>query len=162
MKHLGNIIVVRLYLVLTICFLIPICFLVSVELLNLFRRNILFNRRVEFIQSIQINKEQILALAKVYINKQKWLTCILMLEFYISLNSINNANYYNCIGFCYQKILLNKIAKYYYINAMLLSPDSLSILKNVANIYKICGDTDNASKVYDKILQINKINNIKE
>nr|YP_009295853.1 hypothetical protein Schim_107 [Schimmelmannia schousboei]AOM64788.1 hypothetical protein Schim_107 [Schimmelmannia schousboei] len=144
----------QLYLICAICFLLPICFLISSELYKLIARNIIYWN----INNKSIKKENILGLANIYIKTKKWLTCILMLEFHLD-NEIN-FEYYNCLGFCYQQISLNEKAKFYYLQASYQEPHNIICLQNVAKIYDILNDQQNAIKSYKKILSIDTSNQI--
>nr|YP_010502367.1 Ycf37 [Grateloupia turuturu]UXC96780.1 Ycf37 [Grateloupia turuturu] len=150
----------QLYLVFIILFLIPICYLVINEIVKLLFENRLFKSLIPLDRSQKLTKEQVLSLAKIYIRKKHWLSCILMLEFYAKIDKFNLGEYYNSIGFCYQLINSNILAKDYYDQARASSPSNILFLKNLAKVYWLCNDLQASLSTYEQILELDPQNKI--
>nr|YP_010197110.1 hypothetical protein LK098_pgp176 [Crassiphycus crassissimus]UAD84914.1 hypothetical protein [Crassiphycus crassissimus]UAD85118.1 hypothetical protein [Crassiphycus crassissimus] len=154
----------EVYLMLITCFLLPICYLITNSLKYIYNQ-------IEILKSIQktknkknIDHKKIIYAANVYMNRKQWIDCITMLEFYINQITVNEvkikAQYYNYIGLCYQSAYIYKIAQKYYLKAYNKLPLEKEILKNLANIYKISGDIENAQKIDQKLILLNKHQNV--
>nr|YP_009488641.1 Ycf37 [Grateloupia filicina]AWD77363.1 Ycf37 [Grateloupia filicina] len=150
----------QLYLVFIILFLIPICYLVTNEIVKFLFESRLFKFLIPLDRSRKLTKEQVLSLAKIYIRKKQWLSCILMLEFYSKIDNSNLGEYYNSIGFCYQLINLNILAKDYYDQARASSPSNILFLKNLAKAYGLCNDLQASLSIYEQILELDPQNKI--
>nr|YP_009511185.1 hypothetical protein [Gracilariopsis longissima]AXI97062.1 hypothetical protein [Gracilariopsis longissima]UAD88978.1 hypothetical protein [Gracilariopsis longissima] len=154
----------ELYLILVISLLLPICYFITNSLRTLYIQIYILKEILKLNNKHELQKDYILRLARVYIKRKKWLYCMTMLEFYINQtqNSRYIAQYYNCIGLCYQYIKSYEIAKTYYLRAYKKEPSIIDIMKNLANIYQICGDKENANKIKKKylILNENKLNKL--
>nr|YP_010199324.1 hypothetical protein LK036_pgp183 [Gracilariopsis tenuifrons]UAD89182.1 hypothetical protein [Gracilariopsis tenuifrons] len=154
----------ELYLILVISLLLPICYFITNSLRTLYIQIYISKEILKLNNKYTLQKDYILRLAQVYINRKKWLYCTTMLEFYINQteNSRYIAEYYNCIGLCYQYIKSYEIAKSYYLKAYNKEPSIIYIIKNLANIYQICGDKENANEIKKKyfLLNENKLNEL--
>nr|YP_010197517.1 hypothetical protein LK244_pgp176 [Gracilaria flabelliformis subsp. simplex]UAD85933.1 hypothetical protein [Gracilaria flabelliformis subsp. simplex] len=150
----------EIYLILVTCFLLPICFLITNNLIYIYHQLKSLKQIEETANLMNIDNKHILYIAQIYINRKKWLDCITILEFYRKQIKINEliilVQYYNYIGLCYQSINIYKIATKYYLKAYDKAPFIKQTLKNLANIYKLSGDTDNASKIYDQLTNLSK------
>nr|YP_008144759.1 Ycf37 [Grateloupia taiwanensis]AGO19947.1 Ycf37 [Grateloupia taiwanensis] len=150
----------QLYLVFIILFLIPLCYLVTNEIVKLLFENRLSKSLIPLGRSQKLTKEQVLSLAKIYIRKKQWLSCILMLEFYAKIDNSNLGEYYNSIGFCYQLIDFNLLAKDYYSQARAFSPSNILFLKNLAKVYWLCNNLQDSLSTYKQILELDPQNKI--
>uniref|UniRef100_A0AAU7YPK1 Ycf37 n=1 Tax=Gracilaria hainanensis TaxID=2871843 RepID=A0AAU7YPK1_9FLOR len=150
----------EIYLILVTCFLLPICYLITHSITYMYHQLKSLKNIPEAKNLMCINNTNILYLANTYINRKRWLDCITMLEFYITQIRTNEikviAQYYNCMGLCYQNANIYKIAQQYYLKAYDKTPLEKQILINLANIYKLSGDTENATKIYEKLFSLNK------
>lgn len=159
---IDNSIVSTLYLFLVFIFLIPIFLLINSQLLRLifsfinFKR-ILVSRKISNKDVLSI--DQILTLANIYIQRKQWFECILLLESEIE-HDVDNLYYYNLTGYCYYSMNLNDLAKLYYLKALALSPSSVMILINLAKVYHLLEEFDNAVDTYRQILFFDKNNKI--
>ena len=160
MFNQNSVFMFQLYLVFIILFLTPICYLAGSQLVKLLVENHLFKSLILLDRNQRLTKEQVLFLAKIYINKKQWLSCILMLEFYSKIDKPNSGEYCNSIGFCYQLMNLNRLAKYYYSQAKKISPSNILFLKNLANAYLICNDPQASLSTYKQILEFDSQNHI--
>nr|YP_010196701.1 hypothetical protein LKZ11_pgp178 [Gracilaria cliftonii]UAD84505.1 hypothetical protein [Gracilaria cliftonii] len=149
----------EIYLILITCFLLPICYLITNNLKYIYNQIETLKNIYNAKNEKQISNKNILYVANTYMNRKKWLDCITMLEFYINQINIDEvkviAKYYNHIGLCYESTYIYKIAQQYYLKAYNKSPSEKEILKNLANIYKISGNTDNANKINQKLISLN-------
>nr|YP_009510776.1 hypothetical protein [Gracilaria gracilis]AXI96449.1 hypothetical protein [Gracilaria gracilis] len=153
----------EVYLILVTSFLLPICYLITNSIISTYHQ-------IKTIMNIQkksimyIDHKHILYLAKIYIYRKKWLDCITMLEFYMTQIAINEttiiAQSYNYIALCYQSINMYTIAQKYYLKAYQKEPLNKHILNNLANVYKISGDIENADKIDQKLIKLNKYQDI--
>nr|YP_010986082.1 hypothetical protein NDC12_pgp136 [Polyopes affinis]WOL37000.1 hypothetical protein [Polyopes affinis] len=150
----------KLYLLFIILFLMPICYVVIVEIFKLLTKNYLFNVLISLKKNKKLIKDQVLSLASIYIKNKQWLFCLLMLEFYSKLDPLNIGEYYNTIGFCYQVMNFNQLAKKYYIKALKASPSNVLFLKNLAKINYICKDFQAAIDLYNQILVLDSGNKV--
>nr|YP_009510572.1 hypothetical protein [Gracilaria ferox]AXI96245.1 hypothetical protein [Gracilaria ferox] len=150
----------EIYLILATCFLLPICFLITRNIIYIYQQLQSLNDVEKTKDIINIENKHIVYIAKIYINRKKWLDCITLLESYMKKIKINEQTiliqYYNYIGLCYQSIKMYKIAKKYYLQAYNKAPCIKQTLKNLANMYKLSGDTKNASKIYNELTVLNK------
>nr|YP_010198130.1 hypothetical protein LK226_pgp176 [Gracilaria ornata]UAD86546.1 hypothetical protein [Gracilaria ornata] len=153
----------EIYLILVTCFLLPICFLITNNLIYIYHQLKSLKQIEETTNPMNIDNKHILYIAKIYIHRKKWLDCITILEFYMKQIKINEpiilVQYYNYIGLCYQSVNIYKIATKYYLKAYNKAPFIKQTLKNLANIYKLSGDTESASKIY---YQLNGLNENKD
>nr|YP_009500348.1 hypothetical protein [Gracilariopsis heteroclada]AXE43510.1 hypothetical protein [Gracilariopsis heteroclada] len=142
----------ELYLILVISLLLLICYFITNSLYMLYSQAYILQKLFKLNNKYKLPKDDILNLAKVYIKRKQWLYCTTMLEFYIDQTQSNQhiAEYYNYLGLCYQYIKLYEIAKSYYLKAYNKEPSIKYIIKNLANIYKICGDKENFNKLKNK------------
>nr|YP_010198540.1 hypothetical protein LK037_pgp149 [Gracilaria pacifica]UAD86956.1 hypothetical protein [Gracilaria pacifica] len=152
----------EVYLILVTCFLLPICYLITNSLISIYHQvKTLMNIKKS---TIYINNKNVLYLAKIYIHRKQWLDCITMIEFYMTQIVINETTtivqYYNYIALCYQSINMYTIAKKYYLKAYQQEPLNKHILKNLANIYKLSGDIENANKTDQKLIELNEYQDI--
>lgn len=156
----SSVFMFQLYLVFIILFLTPICYLLVSQVAKLIVENRLFKTLIPFDRNQRLSKQQVLSLAKIYIHKKQWLSCILMLELYVKIDNPNLGDYYNSIGFCYQLINLNRLAKYYYSQAKEFSPSNILFLKNLAKAYWMCNDLQASLSIYKQILKLDPQNQI--
>nr|YP_010197927.1 hypothetical protein LK227_pgp175 [Gracilaria multipartita]UAD86343.1 hypothetical protein [Gracilaria multipartita] len=149
----------EIYLILVTCFLLPICFLITNNLIYIYH-HLKSLKQITKKSMINIDNKDILYVAKIYINRKKWLDCITILEFYMKQIRINeliiSAQYYNYIGLCYQSVNIYKIATKYYLKAYNKAPFIKQTLQNLANIYKLSNDTESANKIQNKLTNLNK------
>nr|YP_010196291.1 hypothetical protein LKZ37_pgp177 [Gracilaria cearensis]UAD83688.1 hypothetical protein [Gracilaria cearensis] len=154
----------EIYLILATCFLLPICCLITNNLIYIYRQLKSLKDIEETTNIMCIDNKNILYVANIYINRKKWLDCITILEFYMQQTRINEpiilGQYYNYIGLCYQSVNIYKIATQYYLKAYHKAPLTKQTLKNLANIYKLSGDIDSASKINQKLIGLNNTKNI--
>jgi len=153
----NNIIIFRLYLVIAIAFLMPICLIITNELIEFISCFIIIRQYVKNINFLELHSDKILILFQYYLKKQKWLTCILMLESFKQI-SINESS--NLLGICYQKINCNIIAEYYYLEASHYYPNNIKILQNLVNIYNMLDKTNELNSLCNIILQLDSNNKI--
>ncbi len=151
MNLYNSVFIFRTYLIVVILFLAPFCIFITLELIK-----IVFYYYIYFIKlSSSSNKalkiEDILSVFQYNLKKKKWLSCILMLEFF---QELQERNYSNFLGICYQRISFNSIAEYYYLQALVHDSMNLNILHNLANIYSETGNQEDAIKIYKKIISI--------
>nr|YP_009237894.1 photosystem I assembly protein Ycf37 [Gracilariopsis lemaneiformis]YP_009294705.1 hypothetical protein Gch_106 [Gracilariopsis chorda]AJO68351.1 hypothetical protein [Gracilariopsis lemaneiformis]AML79950.1 photosystem I assembly protein Ycf37 [Gracilariopsis lemaneiformis]AOM66965.1 hypothetical protein Gch_106 [Gracilariopsis chorda]UAD88773.1 hypothetical protein [Gracilariopsis chorda] len=148
----------ELYLILVISLLIPISYSITNSLRTLYKQAYILQEIFKLNNKHKLPKDYISNLVKVYIKRKKWLDCTTMLEFHINQkqNSQSIAEYYNYLGLCYQYVKLYEIAKSYYLQAYTKEPSINYIIKNLANIYQICGDKENANKMKNKYLVLNE------
>nr|YP_010195878.1 hypothetical protein LK221_pgp177 [Gracilaria bursa-pastoris]UAD83275.1 hypothetical protein [Gracilaria bursa-pastoris] len=151
----------EIYLILVTCFLLPICFLITNNLIYIYH-HLKSLKQIEKITNknmINIDNKHILYLAKIYINRKKWLDCITILEFHMKQIRINkliiSAEYYNYIGLCYQYVNIYKIATKYHLKAYNKAPFIKQTLQYLANIYKISGDIERANEIHNKLTNLN-------
>ncbi|KAI0556424.1 ycf37 (chloroplast) [Gracilaria domingensis] len=150
----------EIYLILATCFLLPICYLITNNLIYIYHQ-LKSLKDIEETTNIRcIDNKYILYAAHIYINRKKWLDCITILEFYMKQIRISElttlVEYYNCIGLCYQYVNIYKTATEYYLKAYNKAPSTKQTLKNLANIYKLSGDIESASKLHQKLTRLNK------
>uniref|UniRef100_UPI003002A63A Ycf37 n=1 Tax=Anunuuluaehu liula TaxID=3049639 RepID=UPI003002A63A len=153
-----NNIMLKIYLICLITFLFPICLLITREIYKLFKQHIISNRILKQQNSNTIDIYDTLTLAKIYIKQKKWISSILTLEYGINKDNKIIEKYYNWIGFCYCKTKVYNLSKYYYLQAIQVKPNYISALHNLAEIYKILNDYQNATNTYKKIIQIDNKN----
>nr|QCI04061.1 hypothetical protein [Antithamnionella ternifolia] len=156
MHFSENILIFRLYLVIAILFLIPICFIITKELINSILYLIVV-KRIKRISIQQTNNTDIVRLLQYYLKRQKWLTCILMLESYKTTDRIN---YFNLLGICYQKVACYIVAEYYYLKATKHDSTNITILQNLATIYKLLYKEYELKKICDVILSLDSNNSL--
>nr|YP_009732463.1 hypothetical protein [Gracilaria textorii]QHS70960.1 hypothetical protein [Gracilaria textorii] len=149
----------EIYLILVTCFLLPICFLITNNLIYIYHHLKFVKQIEEKTNMMKIDNKHILYIAKIYINRKKWLDCITILEFHMKQVKINEliilVQYYNYIGSCYQSVNIYKIATKYYLKAYNKAPCIKQTLKNLANIYKLSGDIESTSKINDQLIGLN-------
>ena len=145
----NNFTIFRVYLIIAIIILLPACFFITIELFNFIN--------YWFIIKFSINNDNrnIFFLCRYYLKKQKWFTCILMLESFQELSSLGC---HNLLGICYHKISYNYIAEYYYSKALNNDLNNITILQNLAYIYKNLGYTDKFQDVCSKIVSLDPNN----
>lgn len=152
-----------IYLTCLTSFLLPICLLITNSLYKIYKQfyiNInIFNNNI----NNTINLSNILSLSIIYIEQNKWLSSILIIESNIIYYNELTEKFYNSIGFCYYQIKAYDLSKYYYIKAIKKEPEYISALYNLYQLYKIINDNNNANDIHKKIIEIQKnSNNIKE
>nr|YP_010195469.1 hypothetical protein LK149_pgp175 [Gracilaria baiana]UAD82866.1 hypothetical protein [Gracilaria baiana] len=150
----------EIYLILATCFLLPICYLITNNLIYIYHQLKSLKNIEETKNIIYVDNKYILYAANIYINRKKWLDCITILELYMKQIRISEltilVKYYNCIGLCYQCANIYKIATQYYLKAYNKAPLIRQNLKNLANIYKLSGDIESASELHQKLIRLNK------
>jgi len=148
----SSIFIFRIYLIVAIIFLLFLCSFITLELFRF-----LFYYYFRFIKFSKLNYalfkvDDVFILFQYYLKKKKWFFCIVMLEFFQELQDIN---YGNSLGICYQKISLDFIAQYYYLQALTYDSSNLAILHNLASVYHNIGNKAQAIQIYKKIISIN-------
>nr|YP_009019518.1 hypothetical protein [Gracilaria salicornia]AHH24486.1 hypothetical protein [Gracilaria salicornia]UAD87538.1 hypothetical protein [Gracilaria salicornia] len=150
----------EIYLILVTCLLLPICYLITNSITYIYYQLKCLKDIQETKNIMCIDNTYILYIANIYIKRKKWLDCIAMLEFYMTKVRVNEAKmlaqYYNYIGLCYQNTNIYKIAQKYYLKAYNKAPLTKQILKNLASIYKLSGDIENANKIHEKLIVLNR------
>lgn len=146
-----------IYLVFIICFLSIICYFISFDI----RQSISDNLNLYKIDRIKvIQSDYILLIAKSYILRKEWLSCILMLE--LMINNIEESKdlkeYYNCLAFCFYSLNMYGKAKEYYLESIKRYPEDLNTLMSLAEVYNKSKDSNKATELYRKILSIDKNN----
>lgn len=147
-----------LYLFLLLFVLTPICFIVTIQIFQLLFNYAIFRGILLKQNSRDVDISQILSLAKIYISRKKWFTCILMLEAEIHIH--DDPRYYNCIGFCYYNMKWNNLAKLYYLKALDKSPKYIIALSNLAKVYHLMEDEEKATELYQKIILLDNNNKV--
>ena len=145
----------KLYLITLTCFLAIISFIVTYEIYRIFNDYVIINNKLSY------NQEAVqddLYLAKVYMKRKKWLSCIFMLEKGISQENIYIAKNYNILGFCYYNVKQYKCAEQYYKEATKKEPNNTIFLCNLAKIYVLTKQYQNAKKTYQQVIKIDKNN----
>lgn len=152
MNLYNSVFLFRIYLTIAIIFLFPLCSFITLELSRFLVYYYL--RFIKFSKSSHdlLKVDDVFILFKYYLKKKEWFSCIIMLEFF---QELQNINYSNSLGICYQKISLNSIARYYYLQALEHDSMNLIVLHNLASVYDKIGNKEKAIRIYKKIISIN-------
>lgn len=153
-----NNIMLRIYLVCLTTFLLPICLLITREVYKLCKQYFTTTRILKQQNNHIINIHNNLTLAEIYIKQKKWMSSILILESNILKESEILSKCCNWIGFCYYQTKIYHLSKYYYLQAIKKTPNYISALHNLAEIYQILNDYKNATSIYEKIITIDNKN----
>nr|YP_009296055.1 hypothetical protein Schiz_107 [Schizymenia dubyi]AOM64990.1 hypothetical protein Schiz_107 [Schizymenia dubyi] len=157
---MNNQVLFQLYLVLIIVFLIPICLFISIGIQKVYYQNILIHSLMSNKNFRTIDIHNSFKIIKTYINIKRWLSCILMLEFFIEQKANNIEEYYKYLGLCYENIEVNSLAQQYYQRALKIDPKNVFILQHLGKIQKLAGETQKALQTYKVILSIDRTNQI--
>lgn len=149
----NNLFIFRIYLLLSIIILCPICYFITLDLIQKTTTYSLLTFSVKNIKLDELSNNNVLILFKSYIKQKKWLTCILMLEFY-RMYSDYRVN--NLMGICYQKLCFYQVARHYYILALNDDPNNLSILQNLLSVCKVLKDNIMINQLFDQIDAVNQ------
>lgn len=157
-----NFISFDIYLLLIICFLSVVCYFISVDLLISISGhwNVYQWYHVDIIEFIQ--SSDIFLMAKIYIFRKQWLSCILMLELALLEQSSNKyfMEYYSCLAFCFYKLKIYNRSERYYLLYLECNPKHLNTLVCLANIYVSSNQYIKAEIIYERILNIDPENKI--
>nr|YP_009296263.1 hypothetical protein Sebd_111 [Sebdenia flabellata]AOM65198.1 hypothetical protein Sebd_111 [Sebdenia flabellata] len=152
----------QIYLLFIIFLLITICYFISNDILKIISRNTILYNIYQNIQEKYVSPDHNhnIKAAKAYIYEKKWLSCILMLEFYIDNQSNNIEAYYSLIALCYYNLNLYKYAKKYYLKAIQIYPKNIITLHQLAETYKKCKEIKSAIAIYQQIYFLDPHNKI--
>ena len=78
----SNLLIFRIYLLLSIIILVPICYFITIDLIQKIKIYFLLKFSMKTLNLEQVSNNNMLLLFKNYIKQKQWLKCILMLEFY--------------------------------------------------------------------------------
>ena len=151
----NNLLIFRIYLLLSITILVPICYFISIDLIQKIKVYFLLKPSMKTLKLEQVSNNNVLLLFKNYIKQKQWLQCILMLEFY-KLYAHYRVD--NLLGICYQKLYFYPIARYYYIFALNDDYNNLSILKNLLFVCKALEDYVMVDQIDNKIRKFYQAN----
>lgn len=154
--NLSNVISFDIYLLLIVCFLCIMCYLISTDLIISILNNIKLFKLRDTNKSNTANLLDILGIAKIYILRNQWLSCILMLEYVLLQDKLkeNLIEYYNCLAFCFCKLDIYDKAEKYYILSLKNYPGDINTLYCLANLYTLYNKPIKAREMYQNILRI--------
>lgn len=149
----NNLLIFRIYLLLSIIILIPICYFITIDLIQKITIYLLLKSSMKALNLEQVPNNNMLLLFKNYIKQKCWLKCILMLEFY---KLYTDYRVDNLLGICYQKLHFYPIARYYYICALNDDCNNLIILQNLLFICKALKDYRMVDQIDNQIRGFNQ------
>ena len=149
----NNLLIFRIYLLLSITILLPICYFITIDLIQKVTTYFLLTFSMKNPNLDQVSNNNMLLLFKNYIKQKQWLKCILMLEFY-KLYTDHKVD--NLLGICYQKLCFYQIARYYYIFALDYDCNNLTILQNLLFVCKSLKDHVMIDKINNQIDILNQ------
>jgi len=144
----NNLLIFRIYLLLSITILLPICYFITLDLIQKITIYFLLMPRIKTLNLGQISNNNVLLIFKYYIKQEHWLKCVLMLEFY---KLYTDYKVDNLLGICYQKLHFYRIARYYYMFALNYDCNNLSILQNLLFVCKALKDHVMLDKIDNQI-----------
>jgi len=149
----NNLLIFRIYLLLSITILLPICYFITIDLIQKITVFFVLTFSIKTLNVDQVSNNNVLLLFKHYIKQKQWLKCILMLEFY---KLYTNYRVNNLLGICYQKLYFYRIARYYYIFALNDDPNNLTVLENLLFVCKALKDHTMIDKIGNQIRRSNQ------
>lgn len=109
-SNYTHIFMFQLYLVLIILFLVPLCYLATNSILKISTQVLTLSKIKNWQDLKRLEKNDFFYIKNMYIDRRKWLHCILMLEFQAENgeNDSEESNYPNCIRGCIELMKLKK------------------------------------------------------
>ena len=167
MFHISNLsmynyssIKLDIYLICLIFFLGVLCYLISYDITKTILNALnLYNIYKINIKQIVTTKD-LLTIAQSYIFRKKWLSCILILEFFINKQLYDNdiEKLYNYLASCFYSLKLYNKAEQYYMKIIEIYPSNIDALNKLADIYNKLKETNKATLIHKKISKIDKNN----
>nr|WOA02372.1 hypothetical protein [Gloiopeltis furcata] len=151
----------NLYFISLTCLLLPISILITNGLTTLASQYIRINQHIK---NNHQTHDQKINLAKIYIQRKKWLQAIKILESSIKDKENIFLKHYSYIGSCYLYLKKYKLAEYYYKKALQKDSKNILAMSGLANLYYETKRRKDAKMIYKQILVINKedkISNLK-
>lgn len=140
------------YCIILFIFLFPLFVVITLQLVYIVNIESQFNKLSQKDLAGDLNNNDTLMLAQIYVKKKLWFSSIKILE----LRSIENLNsksrYFNIIGFSYYSMKQYNLAKVYYLKALDLRKDYLVALQNLAKIYELTKEFSLALETYSTVL----------
>lgn len=155
---LYNLLVFNLYIIIILIFLVIIGFFLSLDLLNIVYANLYLSYNISLQKVDNLNINQLQFYINAYIKKKNWFLCISMLEFYQDSNILEKSQILGYIAYCYKQMFYWEISQYYYLQALIYSPESIIILQQLADLYNILSNKKQAREMYERIISIDSNN----
>ena len=147
----SSVFIFRIYLIIAIIFLLFLCSFMTLELIKSCIYYYIYFVKFYGIDHKNFNIDNIIFLFQYKLKKKQWFSCILMIEFF---QEVQDINYSNFLGICYQKLSLDFVAEYYYLQVLNYDSKNLVILHNLAEIYCKIDKKEEALKIYNRIISI--------
>lgn len=144
------------YFLLLMIFLVSFSFLISFQLVDIFRIELIFYK-LNKINPDHHSADQLFTLLKILVNKKLWFTSINLMESRKDISSIKMYQYFNAIGYIYDKMEKYNLSSLYYLKAIDIKKDYIIALQNLAKIYEKTNSTL-AISLYKTILKYDSIN----
>nr|WCH56255.1 hypothetical protein [Hypnea sp.] len=144
----------KIYLVSLILILFGICSIISNEVYKISNNYILLYHE-------KTNEyKNILKIAQAYINKKKWVSCIVLLEQSTKKGETFLIDYYNALGYCYCYIKIYTLAEFYYNQTINQDAENIIALCNLGNLYISNKRYKDAYIIYKKVSKLDQYNSI--
>lgn len=151
------------YLSILTLFLLILNWIIFQQLKTILSLESQFKYFVDKSQNSILEVEESFAFAKVCVAKKYFSKAIIEgqlalkkhHDFNISDNNIIIANLYNMLGFIYFEAGQVSVAKNFYEEALIIDPNYVIALNNLAKIYEEINDFKKAESLYDKVLTLN-------
>jgi len=156
------------YLSILALFLLIFSWLISQQLKTIFLLESQFQYFLDKSENEQLGIEDGFAFSKVCIAKKHFIRAIIESQLVLQKNSLLNlpenaviiAKLYNMLGFIYYEADQKKLAKNFYERAIDVDSNYIVALNNLAKIYEDTKNFLKAEAIYDKVLNIDKSNQI--